>query len=97
MHPDDAVERNIATGQRAVISGGTAQIVAAVETSTEMMLGCVSLPHGWGHDLSGVDMGVARDQPGVSINDVTDDSRLDPLSGNAALSGVLVHVALSPT
>ena len=30
--------------------------------------------------------------PGVSLNDLTDDLRVDPLSGNAAFSGVPVEV-----
>jgi hypothetical protein len=35
---------------------------------------------------------VARLRPGVSVNDLTDDAAIDPLSNNAGLSGVLVEV-----
>jgi hypothetical protein len=35
---------------------------------------------------------VASAHPGASINDLTDDERLDPVSGNAAFSGVAVTV-----
>ena len=56
------------------------------------MRGVVSLPHGYGHARDG-STGMARSSqvPGVSINDLTDPSRLD-VSGNAALSGVPVRV-----
>jgi anaerobic selenocysteine-containing dehydrogenase len=57
-----------------------------------MMPGVVSLPHGFGHSRDGVQLEVATRQPGVSVNDLTDDRFLDVLSGNAAFSGVPVTV-----
>jgi hypothetical protein len=39
-----------------------------------------------------VQLRVAGAHPGVSINDLTDDQRLDELSGNAAFSGTRVRV-----
>ena len=57
------------------------------------MPGVVSLPHGYGHDRDGVQMEVAQNHAGVSINDITDEQYLDKLSGNAALNGVPVTVA----
>ena len=63
-----------------------------LEISDEMMPGVVCMPHGWGHDREGTKMGVAAAHPGVSINDVTDESLLDGLAGTANLSGVLVSV-----
>jgi hypothetical protein len=52
----------------------------------------VSLPHGWGHARQGVQLSVAETRPGSSINDLTDELRLDALSGNAGFSGVPVRV-----
>jgi hypothetical protein len=52
----------------------------------------VSLPHGWGHARKGVELRVARQRAGASINDVTDEARIDLLSGNAAFSGTPVEV-----
>jgi hypothetical protein len=52
----------------------------------------VSLPHGWGHARQGVELRVARERAGASINDVTDEARVDALSGNAAFSGTPVVV-----
>jgi len=57
-----------------------------------MMPGVVSLPHGWGHARPGVQLDIARQQPGVSSNDLTDERELD-VSGNAALNGVTVQVS----
>jgi hypothetical protein len=56
------------------------------------MPGVVSLPHGWGHARPGVQLSIARAQPGASANDLTDERELDALSGNAALNGVVVEV-----
>jgi hypothetical protein len=39
---------------------------------------------------------VAAAHPGASINDLTDDQRLDTLSGNASFSGVRVTVEAAP-
>jgi hypothetical protein len=52
----------------------------------------VSLPHGWGHGRPGTRLAVAGAHPGVSVNDVTDETLIDPVSGAAALSGVPVTV-----
>jgi hypothetical protein len=52
----------------------------------------VSLPHGFGHDLPGVRLSVAARNPGVSVNRVTDELAVDPLSGNAVLNAVPVQV-----
>jgi hypothetical protein len=57
-----------------------------------MMPGVVSLPHGWGHTREGTRLSVARAHAGVSNNDLTDETFLDELSGNAALNGVPVTV-----
>jgi hypothetical protein len=53
----------------------------------------VSLPHGWGHDVDGVRLGVAREFAGVNSNLLTDEEQMDPLSGNAVLNGIPVTVA----
>jgi hypothetical protein len=57
-----------------------------------MMPGVVSLPHGWGHDREGIRLTVAGQHPGASMNDVTSESHLDTLSGNAAFNGVVVRL-----
>jgi hypothetical protein len=58
-----------------------------------MMRGVVSLPHGWGHDVPGVQMRVASAHPGVASNVLTDDGVIDTASGNAVLNGIPVEVS----
>jgi hypothetical protein len=39
---------------------------------------------------------VAKERPGASLNDLTDEQLVDPLSGNARFSGVPVEVTPAP-
>ena len=66
---------------------------APVVVSDEMMPAVVSLPHGFGHDAEGARLDVAGRQPGVNSNLLTDENRLDVLSGNGVLNGIPVEVA----
>ena len=50
------------------------------------MPGVVSITHWWGHDPKGVQLSVARKNPGVSINDITDNSVVDNICGNGVFS-----------
>ncbi|MFN3592896.1 MAG: molybdopterin dinucleotide binding domain-containing protein, partial [Thermaurantiacus sp.] len=68
-------------------------VSAPAEVTDAIMPGTVSLPHGWGHDKPGVRLMVARKRPGVSLNDLTDPERFDPVSGNAALTATPVEVS----
>jgi anaerobic selenocysteine-containing dehydrogenase len=92
VHPDDAARLGLVDGSRARIRSRVGEVIAPVEVSDEIMPGVVSLPHGWGHDRDGVRLRIARRHPGTSVNDLTDHERVDPLSGNAALSAVPVTV-----
>ena len=92
VHPDDAAARGLATGDPAELRSEAGAVTVPVEVSDAMRPGVVSLPHGWGHDRDGVGLGVARAHAGASANDVTSDSHLDTLSGNAAFNGLSVTV-----
>ena len=92
MHPDDLSARGLADGQRVHVRSRVGSIEVEVATSSDMMPGVVSLPHGWGHGRKGVQLAIAGAQPGASANDLTDERQLDGLSGNAALNGVPVDV-----
>jgi anaerobic selenocysteine-containing dehydrogenase len=95
MHPADARDRGLASGQRVRITSRAGSVVAPLEVTAAMMPGVVSLPHGWGHAREGTRLSVARASPGVSLNDLTDERRVDALCGNAGFSGVPVQVAAS--
>ena len=92
VHPADAARLGLADGGQARIRNGARMVQAQVELSEEMMPGVVSLPHGWGHDLPGTQLGVAAERPGVNLNALLDEQLRDPLSGNAVLSGVAVEM-----
>lgn len=92
MNPQDLAARGLANGVPVRVRSRSGEIVVEVEASDEVMPGVVSLPHGWGHGREGVRMGVAQAHPGASNNDLTDETYLDQLSGNAALNGVPVTV-----
>ncbi|WP_296229120.1 molybdopterin oxidoreductase family protein [uncultured Pseudomonas sp.] len=92
MNPADLASRGLADGQRVSVRSRVGSIEVEVAASDEVMAGVVSLPHGWGHARPGVQMDIARAQPGASANDLTDERQLDALSGNAVLNGVPVEV-----
>lgn len=92
MHPDDMAARGIADGTPVTISSRVAALEVTAAACPDMMLGVVSLPHGYGHQRQGVRLHVAAEQPGISMNDLTDDQLVDPLSGNAVLNGIPVDV-----
>ncbi len=93
MHPQDAAARAIEDGSRVRVSSRVGFVEVPVALSDDMMRGVVSLPHGFGHGRDGVGWTHAAEHAGASINDLTDDQRVDVVSGNAALNGTPVEVA----
>ena len=91
IHPDDAARLGL--GDTAKVSSHSGSVLAPVEVTDSVMPGVVSLPHGWGHDLDGVEMQVARRHAGVNSNVLADDTLFDALSGNAVLNGIPVDVS----
>jgi anaerobic selenocysteine-containing dehydrogenase len=88
----DAARLRLRSGGRAKVSSRVGSVVAPVEVTDEMMPGVVSLPHGWGHDVEGVRMRVAREQPGVNSNVLADPDAIDVPSGNGVLNGIPVTI-----
>jgi len=93
MHPEDARAHGLAEGDEAVVTSRVGQVSVPVNVTDEVMRGVVSLPHGYGHGRGGVRLSVATAHAGASLNDLTDEQRVDALCGNAAFSGVPVRVA----
>jgi anaerobic selenocysteine-containing dehydrogenase len=91
IHPDDAARLGVVG--TAVVKGLGGEVRVPIEVTPDIRPGVVSLPHGWGHDRSGIRMGVAARQPGVNVNLLTDGRSLDPLSGTSVLNGVPVVIA----
>jgi anaerobic selenocysteine-containing dehydrogenase len=92
MHPDDAEARHLEDGQMVEVTSRVGKLHLRLEVSQAIMPGVVSIPHGWGHDRPGVQLQVAQQHAGVSLNDLTDERQVDALTGNAAFSGVPVRV-----
>ncbi len=93
LHPDDAAELGVGDGDRVAVTSRAGRLVAPVEVTDDVMRGVVSLPHGFGHDVDGVQQTVAQASPGVNANLVADDLELDPLSGTAVLNGIAVRLS----
>jgi anaerobic selenocysteine-containing dehydrogenase len=92
MHPTDAAQRELRSGQEVSVRSRVGSIMVPLETSEEIMPGVVSIPHGWGHERKGVQLEVAQQHAGASINDVTDNLAIDALCGTAAFNGTWVEV-----
>jgi anaerobic selenocysteine-containing dehydrogenase len=92
LNPADADRIGVAAGEVVRIVSRVGALTATAEPTSEIMPGVVSLPHGWGHDRPGTRTRVAQDNAGVSVNAVTDEQEIDPLSGNAVFNGVPVRV-----
>ncbi len=93
VHPEDARRLGLEHGGDSIVRSRVGELRVPVETSDAMMPGVVSLPHGWGHDVDGIRMDVARAHAGVSSNALTDDADFDSMSGNAILNGIPVQVS----
>jgi anaerobic selenocysteine-containing dehydrogenase len=92
VHPDDAARLELEDGGLAVVSSTAGSVEVPVEITDGVMPGVVSIPHGWGHDLDGVELRVAAEHAGTNSNVLADETRVDPLSGNAVVNGIPVQV-----
>ena len=93
VHPVDASILGLTEGGSAVVTRGDSKLTAPVQISDSVMQGVVCLPHGWGHDSPGSRLKIASERPGASLNDLSDGSTGDSLTGTACLSGYRVHIA----
>ena len=92
LHTADARRLGLGDGDRARVRSRVGQVEVEVELTDAIMPGVVSLPHGWGHDLSGTRLRVAANAPGVNSNRLSDEESLDVPSGNAVLNGIPVEI-----
>ena len=95
LNHQDAERLSIENGQMVTLSSRTGKVEINVELSDAIMQGVVSMPHGWGHNRKGARLSVANNNPGVSLNDLSDEKLVDPLSGVAVLNGIPVRIDLS--
>ena len=92
MSSKDANNLSITDHQKIKIISNVGSIELPVEISDEMKEGVLSIPHGFGHNRNGTKIKLAEENAGESINDLTDDNKIDKLTGNANFSGTRVKV-----
>lgn len=92
IHPEDAQRLKVKNGMDLRVSSRVGEVTVPVELSATVMPGVVCLPHGWGHGRAGVQLQVAQAHAGVSMNDITDETWLDEMSGTAGLNGLPVRL-----
>ncbi|MEX1178146.1 MAG: molybdopterin-dependent oxidoreductase [Nitriliruptor sp.] len=92
IHPDDAARDGVTDGARGRVTSAAGSLEVDVEVTDDLRSGVVSLPHGFGHDLEGVELTLARTRGGANSNVLTDRFELDGLSGNAVLNALPVTV-----
>ena len=92
MSSKDANNLSIIDHQKIKIISNVGSIELPVEISDEMKEGVLSIPHGFGHNRNGTKIKLAEENAGESINDLTDDNKIDKLTGNANFSGTRVKV-----
>jgi len=88
INDQDAAALLLKSGNRIRVQSRLGKIDIPVEVTPTMMPGVICIPHGFGHNKAGTQVPIAESKPGVSVNDITDHLRVDPLTGNAAFSGL---------
>jgi len=93
MNSIDAQALAVQEGDLLSVKSRVGQITIPVEISDDIMQGVLSIPHGFGHHRQGTQLSIAEGKAaGVSMNDITDETYVDGLSGTAALNGIPVMV-----
>lgn len=90
MSPADAARLSIEDEAEVRVRSRTGEAVLPAEITEDMAPGVVSIPQGWGQKNGR--LSAAARTPTTSINDLTDDARVDPLTGNAAFNGLPVAI-----
>ena len=92
MHPGDATGLDIAEGDFADVTTDTGSVRLPVRFTTDLLQKTVALPHGWGHQESGLN--VAKKTRGVNVNILSPSGPgcIDPISGMALLTGFCVGI-----
>jgi anaerobic selenocysteine-containing dehydrogenase len=95
IHPEDAMGLGLKDGDLADVSSRTATLRIPVKLDADLGKRTVALPHGWGHQASG--MQVAKKTSGVNVNILAADGpeNLETVSGMANLTGFVVDISKS--
>ena len=92
INSKDAESLSLNDGQAVRVVSRVGAVELPLEVTENIAHGVVSIPHGYGHGRKGVNLNVAVNHAGVSINDLTDETVIDELTGNAAFSSVRIRI-----
>lgn len=92
INEKDALSLKLENEQLVNVISKVGKVKIPIEITNEILQGVVSIPHGFGHDRMGTKIQLAQQNAGVSINDLTNDNKVDQLTGNANFSGTKVKV-----
>jgi anaerobic selenocysteine-containing dehydrogenase len=92
VHPEDAMRIGVEDKQLVDVVTETGKVRLPIKLLKDLQVGTVALPHGWGHQSSGLN--VAKKTKGVNVNILAADGpdKIDPVSGMANLTGFYVEV-----
>jgi anaerobic selenocysteine-containing dehydrogenase len=92
INKKDAEALGFKNAQNVSIKSDVGEIIIPLEITDNIMSGVISIPHGFGHNKPGTKISHAEANAGVSINNLIDNTRVDALTGNAALTGQRVSL-----
>ncbi|MEQ8711951.1 MAG: molybdopterin-dependent oxidoreductase [Cyclobacteriaceae bacterium] len=95
MHSADAEQYGLLDQDMVDVTSNTATVRIPLRLLDDLMPGTVAMPHGWGHQHSGLN--VANKATGVNVNILAADGtdNLERVSGMAHLTGIPVKVEKS--
>ena len=94
-HPDDLAARGIHDGDTVVVRSAVGEVHVEVAATDDVMPGWCRCRTATATGARGCGCATPRRCPGVTMNDLTDASVVEGLSGNAVLNGVPVTLARS--
>lgn len=91
INPEDARQHNIGDGSIVILSTDWGEISVEAEVTDEMIAGCVTYPHGWGHNGG---WETANATPGQNINAITPSTpeSVEQITGVSFLDGFEVEL-----
>ena len=93
VNPIDAARLGVVDGADVRVHSTSGEITLLAQVTDAVREGVVSIPHGWGHGIEGVEMTTAARHAGANSNVLARSDLYDPLSGNAVLNGIPVELS----
>jgi anaerobic selenocysteine-containing dehydrogenase len=90
VSPADAATLGLREGDSINVRSGAGSVAPTVHVTDRVPAGVVCLPHGFSQQREGVRLTGAARLPGVSYNDLSEETAGDVVSGNAAFNGLPV-------